>query len=595
MGSYNSFGFLRSTLNAAALSETYSSDNLRPATHISTDTTSGSQHLLGIDQNHCLGMKTSTLDNERGKDATILRNKAFKDSQQSEHQTEQTIIEAFNSNMMETIYNRNNRINGQVNKMFSSCDFQLSQGSGESVENTSVGGTASNIEPMTTIAAQSGSALPSSGQSPSPNGDSSVHKTSKKRSLEKETVPEEVIARNPPVEFGHRTSLYRGVTKHRWTGRFEAHLWDNSEKRAGQSRKGRQVYLGGYDTEEKAARAYDMASLKFWGRSTATNFPHAEYEKELEEMKFKSKYEYVTILRRKSSGFSRGASAYRGVTRHHQNGRWQARIGRVAGNKDLYLGTYATQEEAAEAYDIATIKYRGQNAVTNFDINRYDVQKIMNTPLPIGGLAKRVKMEQMSTEITVDGPQVEDESTVSSKADSAISGNTSSAFTDSTERHDVYQQRENPWMTLYQERGQLPVQANETHIMNFPTQLHQANYEKYLQMQSMLTPSTPLQYNFMGFNPAAINSGNNALPASVIYRNMSTNSAAHGLALDCSFVPSSTLSSATSNPYAHHFNGNGKDGTENMFEKFSCFSGPGYGSVAANGQQDGTFCSGFRN
>ncbi|RWW37522.1 hypothetical protein BHE74_00057348 [Ensete ventricosum] len=29
------------------------------------------------------------------------------------------------------------------------------------------------------------------------------------------------------------------------------------------------------------------------------------------------------------------------VSRHHQHGRWQARIGRVAGNKDLYLGTFS--------------------------------------------------------------------------------------------------------------------------------------------------------------------------------------------------------------------------------------------------------------
>ncbi|RHN41557.1 putative transcription factor AP2-EREBP family [Medicago truncatula] len=42
---------------------------------------------------------------------------------------------------------------------------------------------------------------------------------------------------------GHRTSAYRGVTRHRWTGRFEAHLWDNSCKREGQKRKGRQVGL----------------------------------------------------------------------------------------------------------------------------------------------------------------------------------------------------------------------------------------------------------------------------------------------------------------------------------------------------------------
>jgi hypothetical protein len=46
------------------------------------------------------------------------------------------------------------------------------------------------------------------------------------------------------------------------------------------------------------------------------------------------------LICRKSSGFSRGASMYRGVTRHHQHGRWQARIGRVSGNKDLYLGTF---------------------------------------------------------------------------------------------------------------------------------------------------------------------------------------------------------------------------------------------------------------
>jgi hypothetical protein len=30
---------------------------------------------------------------------------------------------------------------------------------------------------------------------------------------------------------------------------------------------------GGYDKEEKAARAYDMAALKYWGPTTTTNFP----------------------------------------------------------------------------------------------------------------------------------------------------------------------------------------------------------------------------------------------------------------------------------------------------------------------------------
>lgn len=202
----------------------------------------------------------------------------------------------------------------------------------------------------------------------------------------------QIVHRKSIDTFGQRTSQYRGVTRHRWTGRYEAHLWDNSCKKEGQSRKGRQVYLGGYDMEDKAARAYDLAALKYWGPSTHINFPLENYHQELEEMKNMSRQEYVAHLRRKSSGFSRGASIYRGVTRHHQHGRWQARIGRVAGNKDLYLGTFSTQEEAAEAYDIAAIKFRGVNAVTNFDISRYDVERIMesNGLLP-GEMARRSK------------------------------------------------------------------------------------------------------------------------------------------------------------------------------------------------------------
>ncbi|KAM3380544.1 AP2-like ethylene-responsive transcription factor [Capsicum galapagoense] len=176
------------------------------------------------------------------------------------------------------------------------------------------------------------------------------------------------VPRDSPPQ---RSSIYRGVTRHRWTGRYEAHLWDKNCWNESQNKKGRQVYLGAYDDEAAAAHAYDLAALKYWGQDTILNFPVETYEKELKEMEDQSKEEYIGSLRRKSSGFSRGVSKYRGVARHHHNGRWEARIGRVFGNKYLYLGTYATQEEAATAYDMAAIEYRGLNAVTNFDLSRY--------------------------------------------------------------------------------------------------------------------------------------------------------------------------------------------------------------------------------
>ncbi|KAL0381071.1 UNVERIFIED_CONTAM: Ethylene-responsive transcription factor WRI1 [Sesamum angustifolium] len=192
-----------------------------------------------------------------------------------------------------------------------------------------------------------------------------------------------------------RSSRFRGVSRPRWTGRYEAHLWDKQSWNATQKKKGKQVlnmkscaschgslfgflqwkwrtvYLGADDDEEAAARAYDLAALKYWGTTTSTNFPISDYDKEIKVMETITKEEYLASLRRYSSGFSRGVSKYRGVARHHHNGIWEARIGRVFGNKYLYFGTYSTQEEAARAYDIAALEYRGINAVTNFDLSNY--------------------------------------------------------------------------------------------------------------------------------------------------------------------------------------------------------------------------------
>ncbi|XP_039057165.1 AP2-like ethylene-responsive transcription factor At2g41710 [Hibiscus syriacus] len=151
----------------------------------------------------------------------------------------------------------------------------------------------------------------------------------KKAKKERGCTAKERISKMPPCTAGKRSSIYRGVTRHRWTGRYEAHLWDKSTWNQNQNKKGKQVYLGAYDDEEAAARAYDLAALKYWGPGTLINFPVTDYTRDLEEMQNVSREDYLASLRRKSSGFSRGISKYRGLS----SCRWGSSFGRVAGSE----------------------------------------------------------------------------------------------------------------------------------------------------------------------------------------------------------------------------------------------------------------------
>lgn len=157
------------------------------------------------------------------------------------------------------------------------------------------------------------------------------------------------------------------------------------------------MYLGGFDTEDQAALAYDLAAVKCRGQTAITNFPISEYKGELDNFESVriaqptdvgsasvikdpctlsvhwlqvTKEELVQQLRRQGKGSNQNSSRYRGVTKH-QKGKWEARIGQVVGRKYKYLGLYLTEKEAAIAYDRAAVAARGMSAQTNFEITNY--------------------------------------------------------------------------------------------------------------------------------------------------------------------------------------------------------------------------------
>jgi hypothetical protein len=132
---------------------------------------------------------------------------------------------------------------------------------------------------------------------------------------------------------------------------WRAQLWDPVTRR--------QRRIGGYATEEDAARAYDFAAVQAHGPVAKRNFPD-EAIGELPET--------VRVQRKTLRGSSRLGVSWDKSKALWAVKLWDPQTKRIqhVGKRIQHVGCYASEEDAARAYDCAAVQARGSVAKRNF-------------------------------------------------------------------------------------------------------------------------------------------------------------------------------------------------------------------------------------
>jgi len=144
-------------------------------------------------------------------------------------------------------------------------------------------------------------------------------------------------------------SQFRGVSWCEKVKKWRALLWDGQKQR----------FLGHFSTDTEAARAYDRSLLELKGIEAKTNFPATDYE---------SAPPVADDGKRPAP-----SSIYKGVCFNKVSNKWESRM--KQGTRNVYLGMFDNEQEAARAYDLAVLATKGAAAGTNFPPEVYSEEE----------------------------------------------------------------------------------------------------------------------------------------------------------------------------------------------------------------------------
>ncbi|KAG1667891.1 hypothetical protein FOA52_013651 [Chlamydomonas sp. UWO 241] len=164
------------------------------------------------------------------------------------------------------------------------------------------------------------------------------------------------------------SSRYVGVSWDKANSSWRARLTDTQTRR--------ERHIGCYASEESAARAYDCAVVQAHGSGATRNFP----DEDISELP-------VTLgEERKQSSSSR----YTGVCWNRAQSAWQVELWDPQSKRSRHIGIFASEENAARAYDYAAVQARGPGAKRNFP-----GEVISELPMTVGEERKGPKSRYM--------------------------------------------------------------------------------------------------------------------------------------------------------------------------------------------------------